>query len=271
MLDKFLKSAAKSTVVATVFVGLSAGSVLAELKSETVTYTAGDQELTGYIVYDDAISGKRPGVIVVHEWWGHDEYARTRADKLAKEGYTAFALDMYGTGRLASHPKDAKGFMMEVLQNKDLMHARFKAGLKVLQAHETVDGSKTGALGYCFGGNVLLDMARAGVDLDAIAAFHASLGTTIPATPNSVKAQVKVFNGADDPFINPANLTDLLNGMELGGADFEYVSYPGVLHSFTSKAATAKGEKLGLPLKYDAEADMDSWERTLAMLENSLK
>lgn len=267
MLDKFLKSA----VFATVFVGLSAGSVLAELKSETVTYTVGDRELSGYLVYDDAVSGKRPGVIVVHEWWGHDEYARSRADKLAKEGYTAFALDMYGSGRLASHPKDAKGFMMEVLQNKDLMHARFKAGLEVLQSHATVDRSKTGALGYCFGGNVLLDMARAGVDLDAIAAFHASLGATIPATPNSVKAQVKVFNGADDPFINPENLTELLNGMELGGADFEYVSYPGVLHSFTSMGATAKGEKLGLPLKYDAEADMDSWERTLTMLENSFK
>lgn len=271
MLDRLLKSAPKFAVVATVFVGLSAGGALAELKSETVTYTVGDRELSGYVVYDDAVSGKRPGVIVVHEWWGHDEYARSRANKLAKEGYTAFAVDMYGTGRLASHPKDAKGYMMEVLQNKDLMHARFKAGLKILKAHETVDSSKTGALGYCFGGNVVLDMARAGVDLDAVAAFHASLGATVPATPNSVKAQVKVFNGADDPFIKSENLTALLNGMELGGADFEYVSYPGVQHSFTSMAATAKGEKLGLPLKYDAEADADSWARTLAMLEKSLK
>lgn len=267
MFDKLLKSA----VIASVFVGLSAGSVLAELKSETVTYTVGDRELTGYVVYDSAISGKRPGVIVVHEWWGHDEYARTRADKLAKEGYTAFALDMYGTGRLASHPKDAKGFMMEVLQNKDLMHARFKAGLDILKSHKTVDSSKTGAIGYCFGGNVVLDMARAGVDLDVVAAFHASLGATIPATPNSIKAQVKVFNGADDPFIKSENLTELLNGMEVGGADFEYVSYPGVLHSFTSMAATAKGEELGLPLKYDAQADKDSWARTLAMLDERLK
>lgn len=266
-----LRQLVKPAVVAALFIAASTVNVFAELKKETVTYKVGDRELTGYVVYDDAISGKRPGVIVVHEWWGHDEYARTRADKLAKEGYTAFALDMYGTGRLASHPKDAKGFMLEVLQNKDIMHSRFKAGLEILKGHETVDSSKTGALGYCFGGNVVLDMARSGIDITAVAAFHASLGATIPATPNSVKAKVKVFNGADDPFIKAENVTELLNGMEVGGADFEYVSYPGVLHSFTSMGATARGQQLSLPLKYDAKADEDSWSRTLAMLESSLK
>lgn len=237
----------------------------AGLKSETVTYKVGDQELTGYIVYDEAKKGKRPGIIVVHEWWGHDAYARQRADMLAVEGYTAFALDMYGTGRLADHPKDAGAMAKEVISTKGLMQKRFVGAKEVLMNHPTVDSSKMGAIGYCFGGNVILDMARAGVDLDAVAAFHASLTQTIPAEPGKVKGKVRVFNGADDPFIKPENLEKLKDGMESAGANFRYIAYPGVVHSFTSPSATARGEKLNLPLKYDAKADADSWAQTLAL------
>ncbi len=238
----------------------------AGLKSEAVTYSVNGKEMTGYLVYDDSISGPRPGVVVVHEWWGHDEYARERAEKLAAEGYTAFALDMYGSGRLADHPKDAGAMMKEVIGHADVMKARFLAAKDVLKAHATVDGEKMGAVGYCFGGNVILDMARAGVELDAVAAFHASLTETVPAAaPGSVKGKVRVFNGADDPFIKPENLTKLKDGMKAADADFEYIAYPGVVHSFTSKRATAKGEELNLPLKYDAAADADSWEQTLAL------
>lgn len=241
----------------------------AGLKSEAVTYTVDGKEMTGYLVYDDSISGTRPGVVVVHEWWGHDDYARQRADKLAAEGYTAFALDMYGSGRLADHPKDAGAMMKEVIGHKDVMQARFLAAKDVLKNHSTVDGEKMGAVGYCFGGNVVLDMARAGVELDAVAAFHASLTETIPASAGSVKGKVRVFNGADDPFIKPENITKLKDGMKTAGADFEYIDYPGVLHSFTSPGATAKGEKLQLPLKYDAAADADSWEQTLNLLKDA--
>lgn len=243
-----------------------APSANAEIRSEKVSYKAGDRELTGYIVYDDAVTGKRPGVIVVHEWWGHDEYARERADMLAAEGYTAFALDMYGTGRLADHPKDAGAMAKEVIANKGVMHERFIAAKELLKRHVTVDPSRIAALGYCFGGNVVLDMARKGVDLRAVAAYHASLTQTIPATPGTIKAKVRVFNGADDPFIKPEKLTTLKEGMKTAGADFEYISYPGVTHSFTSKRATAKGEKFKLPLKYDAQADADSWAKTLDLL-----
>jgi dienelactone hydrolase len=249
--------------------GLNAAAE-AGLKSETVTYQAGDQELTGYLVYDDAHTGKRPGVIVVHEWWGHDTYARTRADMLAAEGYTAFALDMYGSGRLADHPKDAGAMATEVVATKGLMQKRFLAALELLKKHPTVDASKVAAIGYCFGGNVILDMARAGIDLKAVAAFHASLTETIPAEPGKVKAVVRVFNGADDPFIKPEKLDALKKGMEIAGADFEYVAYPGVVHSFTSPSATERGERLKLPLKYDAEADADSWQRTMTLFEEVL-
>lgn len=248
------------------FLGLSSTSH-AELKTETLTYQVGDQELTGYMVYDDSISGKRPGVLVVHEWWGHDEYARTRADLLARNGYTAFALDMYGTGRLADHPKDAGAMAKEVLSSKGLMQKRFLAALEILKGHESVDATQTAAIGYCFGGNVVLDMARAGVDLEAVVAFHASLTATIPAEPGSVTAKVRVFNGADDPFIKPEDLEYLIESMKIGGADFKYIAYPGVVHSFTSPKATERGEKLNLPLKYDALADADSWIQTLRLFD----
>ncbi len=241
----------------------------ADLKSEAVTYTVDGKDMTGYLVYDDSVAGTRPGVIVVHEWWGHDDYARERADKLAAAGYTAFALDMYGSGRLADHPKDAGAMMKEVIGNADVMKARFLAAKDVLMAHTTVNSSKMGAIGYCFGGNVILDMARAGVELDAVAAFHASLTETVPASPGSVKGKVRVFNGAADPFIKPENLAKLKDGMKTAGADFEYIDYPGVLHSFTSPGATAKGEKLNLPLKYDAAADADSWAQTMSLFEDA--
>ncbi len=250
-----------------VIAGFSVGSAEATLKAETVAYKVGDREFTGYLVYDDAFSGKRAGVIVVHEWWGHDEYARKRADMLAAEGYTAFALDMYGTGKLADHPEDAGAFAKEVIATKDAMHSRFKAAYDLLAEHETVDASKIAAIGYCFGGNVVLDMARAGMDLDGVVGFHASLTQTVEAKPGQVKAKVRVFNGADDPFIKPEDLKALKDGMEAAGADFEYVAYPEVVHSFTSPGATARGEKFNLPLKYDAAADEDSWEKTLAFFE----
>ncbi len=261
----------KAALAAIVAFGLSIGDANAALKSETVTYKVGDRELTGYLVYDDARVGPRPGVIVVHEWWGHDAYARRRADMLAREGYTAFALDMYGTGRLADHPKDAGAFSKEVIKTKGLMHARFKAAYDILKRHKTVDASRTAAIGYCFGGNVVLDMARAGVDLKGVVAFHASLTQTIEAKPGGVKAKVRVFNGADDPFVKPEKLKVFKEGMKAAGADFKYVAYPAVVHSFTSPEATERGKKNKLPLKYDAKADEDSWRQTMTFFSEILR
>ena len=251
--------------------GMARGAAGAAIKSEKVTYTVDGREFTGHLSYDDSRVGKRPGVIVVHEWWGHDAYARRRADMLAAEGYTALALDMYGTGRLASHPKDAKTFAVEVIKTKGAMHARFRAAYQLLKGHRTVDGAKTAAIGYCFGGNVVVDMARAGVDIDGVVGFPARLTATLQATPGGVRAKVKIFNGADDPFIKPAKLAAVKAEMKAAGADFEYVAYPGVVHSFTSPAATARGEKLKLPLKYDLKADHDSWGRTLVFFQQIFK
>jgi len=266
MFKGFIKWALGALMV----IGFGTGADAA-IKSEKVKYKVGEREFTGHLVYDDARAGKRPGVIVVHEWWGHDAYARRRADMLAAEGYTALALDMYGTGRLADHPKDAKSFAVEVIKTKGAMHARFRAAYDLLRGHKTVDAARTAAIGYCFGGNVVLDMARAGVDLKGVVGYHASLTQTITAKPGALKAAVRVFNGADDPFIKPAKLSKLKAEMKSLGADFRYVAYPGVVHSFTSPGATARGEKLKLPLKYDLKADHDSWGQTLVFFQQIFK
>ena len=228
------------------------------VKGEEVTYATDSTNLKGYIAYDANAKEKQPGILIVHEWWGHNGYVRQRADMLAELGYTAMAVDMYGDGKLADHPDDAGKFAMSVMTNLPEATARFDAAMKLLKSHPSVDSEKIGAIGYCFGGSVVLTMANSGADLDAVAAFHS--GVQLPVMPNDkLKAKVLVCNGAEDPFINPESVVAFTTAMDSIGADYNYVAYPGVKHSFTSKEADANGEKFGLPLAYDAEADEKSW------------
>ncbi len=229
-----------------------------KVKGEEVTYATDSTNLKGYIAYDENAKGKRPGVLIVHEWWGHNDYVRQRANMLAELGYTAIAVDMYGDGKLADHPDDAGKFASSVMTNLPEATARFNAALDLLKSHDSVDGDKIGAIGYCFGGSVVLTMANSGADLDAVAAFHS--GVQLPVMPNDkLKAKVLVCNGADDPFISPESITAFKAAMDSIRANYDYISYPGVKHSFTSKEADANGEKFGLPLAYDADADEKSW------------
>ncbi|MBW1298198.1 dienelactone hydrolase family protein [Aquimarina litoralis] len=241
-----------------------------QVKGEEVTYASDSTNLKGYIAFDENSTGKRPGILVVHEWWGHNEYVRERADMLASLGYTAIAIDMYGDGKLADHPEDAGKFAGSVMKNLPEAKARFNAAIELLKKHESVDGEKIAAIGYCFGGSVALTMANSGADLDAVAAFHSGVG--LPVMPNDkLKARVLVCNGADDPFINTASVTTFKTAMDSIGATYEYISYPGVKHSFTSKAADANGEKFKLPLAYNAEADEKSWNSLQQLLAETFK
>ncbi len=233
---------------------------LAEIKGEMIEYKSGDTVLKGYLAYDDAIEGSRPGVLVVHEWWGRNDYARKRADMLAELGYTALALDMYGDGKTADHPEDAGKFSGWVKQNWEVGKERFNAAYDVLKDHETTAPKKIAAIGYCFGGGVVLEMARAGTDLDGVVSFHGSLGAATPAEKDKVKAKVLVFNGADDPFVKPEAIAAFKKEMLDAGVDYEFVSLAGAKHAFTNPAATENGKKFGLPLAYNAEADKQSWE-----------
>jgi dienelactone hydrolase len=238
-----------------------------DIRGEEVVYEAGGTTLKGYIAWDAAKTEPRPGIIVVHEWWGHNEYVRERARMLAEEGYTALALDMYGDGKQAAHPEDAQKFMMESINNADAANARFEAALDLLKAHASTDATKTAAIGYCFGGAVVLHMARYGKDLDGVASFHGNLGTKTPAEPGAVKAKVLVLHGAADPFVSKEQVDAFKKEMDAAGADYTFIEYPGALHAFTNPDATANGEKFKLPLRYDEKADAQSWAELQKFLE----
>jgi len=230
-----------------------------KIKGKTVEYTADGVTLKGYLAYDEHVKGKRPGVLVVHEWWGLNDYARKRAQMLAGLGYTALAVDMYGNGKTATHPDDAGKFSSETMKNFDAAKARFLAAEDFLKKQPTVDPERIAAIGYCFGGGVVLNMARQGSDLRGVASFHGSLAAVRPAAPGAIKAEIRVYTGADDKFVPSEAVEGFKKEMEAAGADVKIISYPGAVHSFTNPDATALGKKFNLPLAYNANADKDSW------------
>ena len=244
---------------------------LAAVQGKEVSYVANGTTLKGWIAYDDAVKGKRPAVLVVHEWWGLNDYARKRANMLAELGYVALAMDMYGDGKQAHHPDDAGKFASEVSKNRQLAKARFEAAMQLVREQPNVDGSRLAAFGYCFGGTVALNMARAGEDLRGVVSFHGGLGTDEPAQAGKVKAQVRSFTGADDPFIPAAQVDAFKQEMEKAGVNYKSVVYPGAKHAFTSTESDDFGKQFKLPLAYNAEADKDSWAQATAFLAEIMK
>jgi dienelactone hydrolase len=234
-------------------------SAYAKIEGKNVEYTAQGMKMKGYLPYDDAIKERRPGILVVHEWWGHNDYARMRARMLAKLGYAALALDMYGKGRQASHPDDAKKFSSEIMKNFDTGKERFMAALQLLKEQPNVDPERIAAVGYCFGGSVVLNMARQGADLKAVVSFHGGLAAVRPAQAGEVRARILVLHGGDDGFSTPEQIEAFKKEMTDAGADYRFVVYPGAWHAFTNPAATKLGKKYKLPLAYNADADRKSW------------
>ncbi|HEX6883479.1 MAG TPA: dienelactone hydrolase family protein [Planctomycetota bacterium] len=241
------------------------------LHTNEVAYTAKGVPLRGFVAWDEGRQGKRPGVLVVHEWWGHDEYVRGRARQLAGLGYAALAVDMYGTGKVAKTPQEAGNLMTAVTSDLATMRARFEAARDVLVEQAPADAQRLAAIGYCFGGAVVLQMARLGLELRAVASFHpGSLAPAQPAKRDTYKARTLVCLGADDPFVPAEQRADFRQEMQSAGVACELVEYPGVVHGFTVEAATARGKTYGLPLAYDAQADGDSWRRLVRLLESAL-
>lgn len=229
------------------------------IQGQEIDYTSGDVVLKGYLAYDESSEEKRPGILVVHEWWGHNDYARRRADMLAELGYTALAVDMYGDGKTADHPENAQQFMGEVMQNMDEGEARFRAALAILKDHPSTDPERVAAIGYCFGGAVVLHMARIGEDLDGVVSFHGDLSSMATPEPGSVEAKVLVLHGADDSFISDAAIESFKEEMETAGVDYRFVAYEGAKHSFTNPDADEYAERFGMDLAYDESADEASW------------
>lgn len=237
-------------------------AVHAEVKTQEITYKQGATALQGFVAWDDAIKDKRPGVVVVHEWWGHNQHARNQAIRLAEAGYVGFALDMYGKGKVASHPKDAQAFVAEATKDPKVERARFDAAVAQLKKQPQVDAGKIAAIGYCFGGGVVLDMARSGENLSAVATFHGSLVSTLTAKPG-IKPRILVMTGADDTMVTKPQVEGFRKEMTDAGADFNIITYPGAKHSFTNPDA----DKAGMPgLGYSATADKESWAELLKFL-----
>ena len=250
---------------------LTATSAWAKVTGRDVEYRLGETVLKGYLADNPSLKGKRPAVLVVHEWWGHNEYTRKRARMLAEQGYVALAVDMFGDGKTAQHPDDAGKFASELMKNKPVTEARFNAALDFIKKQPTVDPTKIAAIGYCFGGGVVLHMARQGADLKGVVSFHGTLATDMPAKTGAVKAQVLVFNGEADKMIPPEQVAAFKEEMNKAGASYRYVGYPGVMHSFTNPAADVFAKKFNLPMAYDKKADEDSWAQTLKFLKDIFK
>jgi dienelactone hydrolase len=237
---------------------------------EEITYSADGTTLKGYISRP-AKAGKHPAVLVVHEWWGNNDYTRKRADQLAGLGYVALAVDMFGDGKTADNPKDASALMGEANKNLDVSEKRFAAARALLARQPDVDAGRIAAIGYCFGGGMVLQMARRGVDLAGVVSFHGSVATQTPAKAGSVKAKLLVLNGAADPFVKAEQIAAFKKEMQDAGVTFKFIDYPGAVHAFTNPAATENGKKFNLPLAYDADADKKSWAEMQGFLQTVLK
>jgi dienelactone hydrolase len=251
---------------------VTATAASAAVKEDPVTYQDGQTTLKGFVVYDDSAQGKRPGIVMVPEWWGITKHTHMEAAKFAQQGYTVFLADMYGDGKTADNPKDAGTLATAVMKEPATMQSRFNAARAQLAKSPTVDPTRIGAVGYCFGGAVVLNMARTGTDLGAVAGFHASLGLNTPApAPGSVKAKVLVLNGADDPFIKKEDYERFEKELDAAKADYRVVQYPGAVHAFTNPEATELGQKFNLPLRYDAKADEAATAEALKLFKSTLQ
>ncbi|MBL7730287.1 MAG: dienelactone hydrolase family protein [Chitinophagaceae bacterium] len=232
-----------------------------KLKEENFTYSAAGLDsvkLDGYVVYDENIEGKRPAVLVVHEWWGLNDYAKMRARELAKLGYIAMALDMYGNGQRGDNPEAAGKLATPFYQDPAKAKPLFEAALNKLKGYAQADGEKVAAIGYCFGGAQVVNMAKMGADLKGVVSFHGNL-MVMPADKDKLKAQILVCHGADDNFVPNEEVDKFKKEMDSIGAKYTFKSYPGAVHAFTNPNATELGEKFKINVKYNPAADTASW------------
>jgi dienelactone hydrolase len=236
---------------------ITSSTVLANMKTETVEYKVGDQTFKGYLAYDDSTDVKRPGVIVIHEWWGLNDYVKRRAEQLAQLGYVAFCPDMFGDGKTTTDPKQAGEWATAVMSAPDKAKARQQAAMEQIKKIAQVDTNRIGAMGYCFGGSNALSMARAGMDLKGVVSFHGSLGTMSPAKKGDVKAKVLVLHGAADPMVPVDQVVNFQKEMDEAGADWTVVAYSKAVHAFTNPDA----DKFNIPgVAYNENADRRSWK-----------
>jgi dienelactone hydrolase len=247
----------KKFILTTLFILVTSSLAQGKLKTEAIEYSHGKTKLEGYLAYDDAQKGKRPGVIVVHEWKGLGPYAKKRAEQLAELGYIAFAIDMYGKGVRVETHEEASKLAGIYRKDRELMRSRAQAGLEVLKAYKMTDSQNIAAIGYCFGGGTVLELARSGADLRGVVSFHGTLDTPNPEDAKNIMGKVLVCHGGDDRFIPSEQITAFQDEMRSAGVDWQIIIYGGAVHSFTVKEA-GNDPKVGTA--YNENADMRSWK-----------
>ncbi len=243
-------------------IGAACAAAAGEVRTEPIEFKDGGVSCRGWIAYDDTAKDKRPGVLVVHEWWGCNDYAKSRARQLAELGYVAIAVDMYGEGKTTTDPAEAGQCASTVRKDLAQLRSRINGWHDVMKDRPEVDPARTAAIGYCFGGSTVLELARSGADVDAVVSFHGALATRMPASPGSVKAKILVCNGEADTFVSAEEKDRFKKEMEAAKASMTFVEYPGAVHSFTNPDAGARGIQ---GVAYQKEADEKSWEAMKAM------
>jgi len=228
----------------------------AKIHTETVDYKQGDTTLEGFLAYDDSISGKRPGVLVVHQWLGLTDYEKHRATMLAQLGYVAFCADIYGKGIRPKDVSEAGALAGKYKNDRQLLRARVNAGLDKLKKNKLVDPKRVAAIGYCFGGTTVIELARSGADLNGVVSFHGGLDSPTPADGKNIKCKVLALAGADDPFQKPEDLTAFESEMRDNKVDWQIVFYGGAVHAFTQPDPGF----VNAGAKYNEKADKRSWE-----------
>ena len=254
------------SVVLTVF----AAPLFAAVKGEEVTYKAGNTAMNGYLVYDDSIRDKRPGVLVVHDWWGHGEFVRGQARKLAERGYVTLAVDLYGDGKQAPDPDTAGELAHSLFDHPEIWMERFDAAHALLGKQPMVDAERIAAVGYSLGGVTVLEAARQGRDLAAVVSYYGKLITDNPAAKGTVKAKILVLHPAEDRIFPAAQITQFKQEMDAAEAEYRVVSYPGAKHLFNRPDADEFARKFNMPVAYDAETDKRAWDQMLSFFDGIL-
>ena len=254
------------------FLGVAAAALIfsarAEIVTKVVEYKESDTTLEGFVVYDNSAKTARPGVLIVHQWKGVGPYEKMRAEMLAKMGYVAFACDIYGKGIRPANPQAAGAEAGKYKNDRALLRKRVNAGFQTLLKQDGVDKSKTAAIGYCFGGTTVLELARSGADVDGVVSFHGGLDSPTPEDAKSIKAKVLALHGADDPFVPDAEIAGFAKEMRDAKVDWHLVAYGNSVHSFTDKGAGNDNSK---GAAYNEKADHRSWEAMKAFFAEILK
>ncbi|MEP6727177.1 MAG: dienelactone hydrolase family protein [Bacteroidota bacterium] len=230
-----------------------------KIKEENISYIAGDSTMNSFLAYDESTSKKRPGILIIPEWWGLNDYVKSRARQLAALGYIAVAVDLYGYGKTAETPDSAMKLAAPFYKDPHIAKTRFDAAMEKLKTYPQTDAHNIAAIGYCFGGAQVLNLARLGEDLKGVVSFHGNL-TGVPANKDLLKAKILVCQGEADQFVKPEEVKAFRKQMDSIGADYTLKTYPGATHAFTNPAATAAGLKFKLPIAYNGAADTASWK-----------